>query len=98
MSTELTYDDILKLMDKVDTTDLIWELESRGYYVSEDNEPKVSEADSNELATELRSRGYDVLEGGLYEAVYCWNRGDKKEALHWIEREIPELYGVSRLA
>jgi len=34
----------------------------------------------------------------LYEAVYCWNRGDKKEALHWIEREIPELHGVSRLA
>lgn len=56
--------------------------------------------DDDELIIELKSRGYFVekgLEPEMFNVVQYWQRGDKKEALFLLEREVPELYGISKL-
>jgi len=54
--------------------------------------------EDDDLMEELRDRGYYVSEQSEFaNIIYCWRRGDKKEALFLLEREVPELYGISKL-
>lgn len=54
--------------------------------------------DDDELIRELESRGYFVeKEPEFINIIQHWERGDKREALFLLEREVPELYGISKL-
>ena len=54
--------------------------------------------DDDELIRELESRGYFVeKEPEMINIVQYWQRGDKREALFLLEREVPELFGISKL-
>ena len=53
--------------------------------------------DDDELIRELEGRGYTVERERLINIVQYWQRGDKREALFLLEREVPELFGISKL-
>lgn len=54
--------------------------------------------EDQELIEELEARGYKVhQEPELTNVEYCWNRGDKKEALILLEREYRGLRGISEI-
>lgn len=58
-----------------------------------------SDFEDDELIEELESRGYNIeKEPNLINAAWYWQRGQKKEALILIEREVSELRGISQLA
>jgi hypothetical protein len=59
----------------------------------------LSEWEDEELIEEVRARGYFVEEPplDLVSVGTHWNRGAKKEALILLEREYPELHGISQL-
>ena len=98
MSDKLTYDEIMDALDQASDNDIVDEAERRGYYVEDDAVPPVEDADDSYLIEELKSRGYYVSDDAeLVAAIHRWQRGDKKEALILIEREVPELFGLSKL-
>lgn len=67
-------------------------------YASIDLSDYIADFDDQELIEELKSRGYDVeKEPEIISIEYLWNRGDRKEALIRLEREFPELRGISNL-
>ncbi len=58
--------------------------------------------DDDDLIDELERRGYTVTKDPAADASFvnvAWNiqRGNLKEALILLERELPELKGISRL-
>lgn len=58
----------------------------------------LGDFDDKDLIEELESRGFYVGdEKQFIDIIHLWERGDKKEALIFLEREIPELRGISRL-
>lgn len=60
----------------------------------------ASDFDDDDLVDALESRGYTVTkrpESDFTEIIRRWETGDKKEALFLLEREFPELYGISKL-
>lgn len=63
---------------------------------------ELSDFDEDEIVEYLEHRGYKVTKDNLQEAAYvdvAWhvNRGELKEALILLEREIPELKGIASL-
>lgn len=61
-------------------------------------EVDVEDFSDDDLINELKSRGYYVgNDVELIAAIQRWERGDRKEALVLLEREVPELYGLSKL-
>ena len=67
-------------------------------YISTEVEISLDEWDDDELIKEIKSRGYKV--GPMPEIVTIedyWNTGNKKEALILLEREFPDLRGISQL-
>ena len=63
---------------------------------------EMDEFDDDDLIDELESRGYTVTKDPAADACFvdvAWNiqRGNLKEALILLERELPELEGISRL-
>jgi hypothetical protein len=65
----------------------------------------VSELDDEDLIEELEQRGYIVTNdedrliksnSTLTKAIDCFKRGDVNEALVYLERTIPELYGLHK--
>lgn len=58
----------------------------------------LNDFDDEALIKEMKSRGYHIeQEHDIVSIEQCWNRGDKKEALIFLEREFPELIGISHL-
>ena len=99
MSDKLSYDEIMEALDQADSFDIVDEVERRGYQVVDEDVVTVEDADDSVLIEELKSRGYYVgNDAELIAAIHRWERGDKKEALILIEREVPELFGLSKLA
>jgi hypothetical protein len=67
-------------------------------YISTEVEISLAEWDDKELIEEIKARGYKVEEEeNLIEAFHYWSRGQKKEALIFLEREFKWLRGVSDL-
>lgn len=67
-------------------------------YATIDLDDYIGDFSDKELIQELKSRGYKVDEPeDLVEAEWRWRRGDKKETLILLEREFPELIGISKL-
>ena len=67
-------------------------------YIETEVEVDLEEWDDEELIKEIKMRGYKVDEPeDLVEAEWRWHRGDKKETLILLEREFPELIGISKL-
>lgn len=97
MSEKMDYNEALKILDQIDTFDLINELEFRGYYIEDEDTVDISEATYEQLVDELRDRGREFIDGNLENVVYCWNRGDRKEALFLLEREVPDLRGIANI-
>lgn len=63
---------------------------------------EMDEFDVDDLIDELESRGYTVLKDPIAEADFVnveWHvqRGELKEALILLERQVPELRDISRL-
>ena len=62
----------------------------------------LSDFDEDEIVEYLEYKGYTVTknkesESDFVEIIRRWETGDKKEALFLLERELPELYGISKL-
>lgn len=62
----------------------------------------LSDFDEDEIVEHMEYKGYTVtkdkfLESDFTEIIRRWETGDKKEALFLLEREFPELYGISKL-
>lgn len=57
----------------------------------------LDEWDDSELIDEMKARGYTVDDEDIENVQYCWNRGQKKEALILLERKFKWLRGVSDL-
>lgn len=54
--------------------------------------------EDDDLMKELRGRGFYVSDQAeLIDIIRHWENGRKKEALILLEREVPELYGISKL-
>lgn len=59
----------------------------------------LEEWDDSELIEELQARGYKVEEEpDLSEVAWRFRRGDVKEALILLERKVPELIGITKIA
>lgn len=94
---EMTWSEIRDFLDTVDTNDLIDELSMRGYYIEdEDRDVTLSEAGDMELLTELHKRGYKT-DMDIDSVIWNWNNYSKQEALILLEREYPELVGISKV-
>lgn len=95
---EMTWSEIREFLDEVDTDDLIDELDMRGYYIEDENgDATLSEAGDDELMTELYKRGYKT-DMDIDSVIWNWNNYSKQEALILLEREYPELVGISKVA
>lgn len=61
----------------------------------------LGDLDEDELIKELEDRGFYVgkqeQEPDITEIELDWNQGNRKEALILLEREFPELRGISKL-
>lgn len=58
----------------------------------------LDEWEDEELIDEVKARGYTVEEDSEFtEIIRRWSTGDRKEALFLLERELPELRGISQL-
>lgn len=67
-------------------------------YATIDLDDYIGDFTDNELIEELKARGYKVDEPeDLINVEWCWNRGQKKEALILLEREFKWLRGISEL-
>lgn len=59
------------------------------------------ELDEQDLIDELESRGFTVTKTApLFDIISIedyWNSGNRKEALVLLERQFPELIGISKL-
>lgn len=67
--------------------------------VTTEVEVSLDDFDDADLIAELEARGYYVgREPEIITIKQHWNRGEQKEALILLEREFPDLYGISRLA
>lgn len=67
-------------------------------YATIDLDDYIGDFTDNELIEELKARGYKVDEPeDLTNVEWCWNRGQKKEALILLEREFKWLRGISEL-
>lgn len=60
---------------------------------------ELDDFEDAELIDEIEARGYSVEDQAhdIIAIEYCWQRGDKKEALILLERKFPELRGLSNL-
>lgn len=63
---------------------------------------EMDEFDDDDLVDELESRGYTVTKDPVAEACFVdieWHvqRGELKEALILLERQVPDLKGISGL-
>jgi hypothetical protein len=59
----------------------------------------LEEWDDSELIEELQARGYKVEEEpDFIEVAWRLRRGDVKEALILLERKVPELIGIAKIA
>lgn len=62
-------------------------------------EVELDDFSDDEIISEAKSRGYRVVADDnpwtLIERT--WNRGQKKDALIYLERFFPELLGISKL-
>ena len=61
---------------------------------------ELDEFDDEEIIDYMDSRGYTITknkQSDFIEIIRRWETGDKKEALFLLERELPELYGISKL-
>ena len=69
------------------------------YTTEVDVEVDLDDFDDSDLIDELEARGYYVAENApdIISVEYAWNRGDKKDALIYLERMFPELRGISKL-
>jgi len=67
-------------------------------YISTEVEVSLGSWNDEELLEEIKYRGYKIgEEENLIEAFHYWSRGQKKEALIFLEREFNWLRGVSDL-
>ena len=61
----------------------------------------LSDFDEDEIVEHLEYKGYtvskNVKDSDIDSIEQCWNRGNRKEALTLLEREFPELIGISKL-
>jgi hypothetical protein len=58
----------------------------------------LDDFDDGEIIEEMRHRGYQVAKlPDMFPIEMYWNQDNKKEALILLEREFPELRGISSL-
>ena len=61
----------------------------------------LSDFDEDEIVEHLEYKGYtvskNVKDSDIDSIEQYWNRGNRKEALILLEREFPELRGISKL-
>lgn len=58
----------------------------------------LDDFDDEDLIEELEARGYQVSrEPEVISAEHYWNQGNHKEALIMLERQFPEMIGLSKL-
>lgn len=58
----------------------------------------IADFDDEELIKEMKCRGFNVDETPTIVGIEeYWNQGNRKEALILLEREFPELRGISKL-
>lgn len=58
----------------------------------------IADFDDEELIKEMKCRGINVDETPTIVSIEeYWNQGNRKEALILLEREFPELRGISQL-
>lgn len=58
----------------------------------------LDDFDDDDLVREVKARGYLVgEEPEIISIEEYWNQGNRKEALILLEREFPELIGISKL-
>ena len=93
---KLSYNEIMDALEQASDNDLIDEVERRGYYIHDETDDLLVDASDSTLIDEVESRGYYVGEGFI-DILHRWQRGDKKESLLLLERELPEFYGISKL-
>lgn len=61
-------------------------------------EVDIADFDDEELIKEMKYRGFNVNETPTIVSIEeYWNQGNRKEALILLEREFPELRGISQL-
>ena len=61
----------------------------------------LDDVDTDELVEELQARGFIVTEKdkpttGMQDVIWRYTRGYIEDAMILLEREYPELYGISR--
>jgi hypothetical protein len=60
-----------------------------------------ADLDEDEIVEHLEYKGYtvskNVKDSDIDSIEQYWNRGNRKEALVLLEREFPELIGISKL-
>jgi hypothetical protein len=96
MSEKMEYEELLDLLDQIETYDLVEELSYRGIYTEDEDKVDIYDATNRQLIDVLSERGYTVVDDDLAEAQLRWERGDKKEALFLLEREL-DLHGLSSI-
>ena len=58
----------------------------------------LDDFDDDDVVREVKARGYLVgEEPEIISIEEYWNQGNRKEALILLEREFPELIGISKL-
>lgn len=61
----------------------------------------LSDFDEDEIVEHLEYKGYtvskNVKDSDIDSIEQYWNQGNRKEALVLLEREFPELIGISKL-
>ncbi len=88
------------MMKDEDTDDLVAELRHRGLLVFEDDNAVLNSIDEDEMIACLeddyvitaKRDAVIVDENAMHEAECRWRRGDKVEALFWMERALPDTF------